>query len=77
MEKYTIIKQIGRGSFGKCILVQRKLDKKSFVLKEVNVQEMSSNERKEAMNEVNVLSMLRYAISNSSIIYFMYCECCN
>lgn len=60
MDKYAFVKQIGRGSFGRCNLVQRKVDKKHFVLKEVNVQEMSPNERKEAMNEVNVLSVLRY-----------------
>lgn len=67
MDKYIVIRQIGRGSFGKCMLVQRKLDKKPFVLKEVNVQEMSANERKEAMNEVNVLSVLRY---ENYLIYF-------
>jgi NIMA (never in mitosis gene a)-related kinase 1/4/5 len=59
-DKYVTVKQIGRGSFGKCILVQRKVDKRLFVLKEVNVQEMTPNERKEAMNEVTVLSVLRY-----------------
>ena len=41
MEKFTKIKMIGEGSFGKAILVKRKEDNRKCVIKEVNISKVS------------------------------------
>ena len=41
MEKYTKIKMIGEGSFGKAILVKQKEDNRKCVIKEVNISKVS------------------------------------
>ncbi|KYQ89875.1 putative protein serine/threonine kinase [Tieghemostelium lacteum] len=66
MDKYEEIKVIGKGSFGKAILVKRKDDGQLLVLKQINVLEMSQKERDDAMNEVNLLSCL----NNENIIAY-------
>ena len=38
MEKYTQIKRIGEGSFGKALLVKEKESGKYYVIKEINIQ---------------------------------------
>ncbi|EGG23873.1 putative protein serine/threonine kinase [Cavenderia fasciculata] len=58
LDKYIDIKVIGKGSFGSCKLVKRKVDGMALVMKQINVLDMSPREREDAMNEVNVLAML-------------------
>ena len=61
MERYDVIRTIGSGSFGKALLVHSKTDPASFfVVKQINVKEMGEKEKKDAANEVNVLSMLKH-----------------
>eukprot|EP01132_Coremiostelium_polycephalum_P000492 gene492-620_t len=59
MERYEEIKTIGKGSFGRAVLVKRD-DGQLLVLKQINVFEMSPKERSDAMNEVNLLAMLNH-----------------
>ena len=40
MERYARVKQIGEGSFGKALLVKRKVDGKQFVIKEINISKV-------------------------------------
>ena len=40
MEKYTQIKRIGEGSFGKALLVKEKESGKYYVIKEINIQKV-------------------------------------
>lgn len=40
MERYTRVKKIGEGSFGKALLVKRKSDGKQFVIKEINISKV-------------------------------------
>ncbi len=37
MEKYTRVKKIGEGSFGKALLVRHKGDGRYYVIKEINI----------------------------------------
>ncbi len=37
MEKYTRVKKIGEGSFGKALLVKHKGDGRYYVIKEINI----------------------------------------
>eukprot|EP01138_Halocafeteria_seosinensis_P002823 gb/GECG01002884.1/.p1 GENE.gb/GECG01002884.1/~~gb/GECG01002884.1/.p1 ORF type:complete len:1178 (+),score=233.70 gb/GECG01002884.1/:1-3534(+) len=60
MQKYRTVKAVGKGSFGKAFLVERKADKEKFVLKQVNLSQMSRKERREAENEVKLLQSLRH-----------------
>lgn len=41
MDKYTKVRQIGEGAFGKAILVKKKNDGKQFVIKEINIRKVS------------------------------------
>jgi len=40
MDKYTQVKRIGEGSFGKALLVKAKDSGKYFVIKEINIQKV-------------------------------------
>lgn len=60
MEKYTQLQVIGKGSFGKAILARSNDDKKLYVIKEINISELSPKEQKESKNEVEVLSKLKH-----------------
>lgn len=59
MGGYTRIKEIGSGSFGKAILVHDH-ENRQFVLKAIDISRMDSKERKDAVNEVRVLSSLKH-----------------
>lgn len=56
---YTKVKEIGSGSFGKAILVHDN-EGKPFVLKAIDISRMEGKERKDAVNEVRVLSSLKH-----------------
>jgi len=56
---YAKIKDIGQGSYGKAVLVQDK-DAKLFVMKIIDMSRMDSKQRKDAVNEVKVLSSLKH-----------------
>jgi NIMA (never in mitosis gene a)-related kinase len=56
---YVKIKEIGSGSFGKVSLVKDK-NEKLFCMKTVDTARMSGKERKQAQNEVKVLSHLKH-----------------
>ena len=60
MEKYSRVKQLGKGSFGAAFLVKRIRDGGLFVVKEVSLAKMTSKEKDEARHEVKVLSQLSH-----------------
>lgn len=84
MEKYTQVRTIGQGSFGKAILVRNTADGKLYVMKQINVTQMSRKERDEALNEIKVLSALNhpnivtyresFVEKNAIAIIMDYCE---
>ena len=41
MDKYTRVKKIGEGSFGKALLVKHKQDGKYYVIKEIGISKVS------------------------------------
>ena len=53
MDKYTRIKQIGEGSFGKALLVRSKETGKQLVVKEIN------------MGKVNKIKVIKGCVSNT------------
>jgi serine/threonine protein kinase len=60
MEDYEVIKQIGKGNFGTVILCQSKADMKHYVIKCINVAEMSRSERAAALQEADLLRHLKH-----------------
>ncbi|CEL99612.1 unnamed protein product [Vitrella brassicaformis CCMP3155] len=59
MRGYTKVRDVGKGSFGQAILVAD-ADGKQFIMKIIDISRMGSKERKEAINEVKVLSSLKH-----------------
>ena len=59
IDNYEIIKEIGKGSFSNVYLVKRKDNSKEFALKKVNLSNMSSKERENALKEVNFLAEIK------------------
>lgn len=56
---YTKVREIGSGSFGKAILV-KDVEGRQYVLKAIDISRMDSKERRDAVNEVRVLSSLKH-----------------
>ncbi|CAK6984292.1 serine/threonine-protein kinase Nek1-like, partial [Scomber scombrus] len=60
MEKYEQVKVIGKGGFGKAILVKSKKDGHQYVIKQINISDMSTEETQKAQQEVEVLSNMTH-----------------
>ena len=60
MEKYSRQKVIGKGSYGQAVVVKRKSDGVVLVMKEVRLQGLKLEERREARAECELLSRLRH-----------------
>eukprot|EP00742_Colponemidia_sp_Colp-10_P003345 GILJ01003560.1.p1 GENE.GILJ01003560.1~~GILJ01003560.1.p1 ORF type:complete len:831 (+),score=160.17 GILJ01003560.1:100-2592(+) len=60
MDKYEIVRQIGKGSFGVCYLARSTETRQPCVIKTINVEELSEKDKNEARNEVRVLQMLNH-----------------
>ena len=81
IDNYEIIKEIGKGSFSNVYLVRRKDNSKEFALKKVNLSNMSSKERENALKEVNFLAEIKdsnvigyeesFYDNNMSILYLV------
>lgn len=67
--KYTLCKEIGKGSFGVALLAYRKSDNQQVVNKQIRIKELSDRERQEAINEVQLLSQF----SHVNIIQYHEC----
>ena len=57
--RYSVVKIIGRGSFGTAYLVRCRTDSRQYVLKRLDLAHMNKKEQDEAMNEARVLEKLR------------------
>ena len=54
MDKYFIIKPIGKGSYGDVYLVRNNLDKKQYVLKKIFIKKANSKEKMLVQQEVHL-----------------------
>lgn len=60
MSGYTSVRTVGKGSFGQAFLVFHKEKGEYYVVKHVNMANMTSRQRKDAHNEISVLQQLNH-----------------
>ncbi|EKF98472.1 serine/threonine protein kinase, putative,protein kinase, putative [Trypanosoma cruzi] len=60
MEKFTKVRQIGKGNMGACALARNNEDGKCYVIKQIDLRRMSKKERQQSLNEAHLLSSLRH-----------------
>ena len=59
-ERYTKVKLLGEGSFGKAYLVKCENSGDNAVIKEMNIAKMSEEEKKEALKEAKIMESLQH-----------------
>jgi len=60
LSEYSLLKELGRGSFGCALLAKRRADGEMCVIKQVEIGRMSSEERREAEKEAGLLAKMRH-----------------
>jgi serine/threonine protein kinase len=60
MERFTKVKNIGKGNMGTCALVRNNEDNRHYVIKQVDLAKLNKKERAQSLNEAKVLSVLRH-----------------
>ncbi|OCF38189.1 NEK protein kinase [Kwoniella heveanensis BCC8398] len=60
MDKYKLVSNIGKGSFGVISKVQRVTDGKEFALKQLDYSKMTEKDRKQILAEVAILESLKH-----------------
>ena len=58
LSDFDILNKLGKGSFGVVYKVRRKTDNQIYVMKQIDIKQMKSKYRMEAINEVNILSKM-------------------
>ena len=59
-KKYEKLEKIGQGSFGKVFKIRNRSTREFLVMKEIDLSSMSPKMRKDADNEVKILSNLNH-----------------
>jgi len=56
--QFKVVKFIGKGSFGSVYRVRRLSDGMEYAMKQINITQMNSQERKKAVNEIRILASI-------------------
>ncbi|KAL4446866.1 hypothetical protein ABPG74_014838 [Tetrahymena malaccensis] len=57
---FTIVKELGRGSYGVVYRAISNINKKEYVVKKINIKHMSNKHQKEALKEAQILRKVRH-----------------
>ena len=60
MDKYEIVRIAGRGAFGTAYLARRNTDGKEVILKQIQMEQMTTADRQSILTEIKVLAMLHH-----------------
>jgi len=60
MDKYSIKKVCGEGSFGKALLCERRKDGRKCIIKEISIKKMSRKEAKQTEQEGTILARMSH-----------------
>uniref|UniRef100_A0A7S1QFW0 non-specific serine/threonine protein kinase n=1 Tax=Neobodo designis TaxID=312471 RepID=A0A7S1QFW0_NEODS len=60
MERYTKVRNIGKGNMGACTLARNNEDGRHYVIKQVDLGKLNKKERQQSLNEAKLLSSLRH-----------------
>ena len=60
VESYKRIKQLGSGAYGQAFLVQCESDKSYAVIKQIDMEDISDDDRKAALREAKILELLQH-----------------
>lgn len=60
LERFKVLKVLGRGNHGVVYKVTRFADNKAYALKETDMSAMKDREREDALNEIRILGSLRH-----------------
>lgn len=60
MDKYTRVKLLGEGSFGRAYLVKVNATNETAVIKEIDLSKIPDAEKKEALKEAKILESLSH-----------------
>jgi NIMA (never in mitosis gene a)-related kinase len=60
LKDFEIGKELGKGAFGSVSICKRKADGKAYAMKRVKIQQLSTKERENALNEVRILASLSH-----------------
>jgi serine/threonine protein kinase len=58
---FHVERELGRGSFGRALLVSHLADRRTYVVKQVDLSALTEKQRRAAMGEVEILSKIRHA----------------
>jgi serine/threonine protein kinase len=61
LKNYQILEQLGKGSYGIVHKIKKKSDNEILVLKQINIKNMNSRARSDAMNEVLFFKLGKYS----------------
>eukprot|EP01038_Epipyxis_sp_PR26KG_P005433 gene5433-7526_t len=60
MDKYSVQKVVGQGSYGRAVLSKRKTDNKLCIIKEISLAKLSKKDAKQTEQEATLLSKLKH-----------------
>ena len=60
MLDYRILKELGKGAYGKVYKVQSKIDEKFYAMKEINLKNLSQKEEKNNLAEGSLLKIMSH-----------------
>ena len=60
LNDFIVGKFLGKGAFGSVCLVTRKVDKKIYAMKSINIGKLDQNQREASLNEIRILASLNH-----------------
>lgn len=59
-DKYNLVKKLGSGAYGEAYLVQSRITQKQWVIKKIDLKDMTVEDRLKAKDEARILQVLNH-----------------